>query len=152
MRIGVISDSHGDKTAVSWSLKQMKTGGKPDVLIHLGDGADDITRYLQDYARCFLIQGNWDSYQAAFPAEEAATLDGIPFLLTHGHTYRVKMTRDLLLARARETGAQAALFGHTHVPYCGMHHGILLLNPGSCANGRYAVITLQKGLIDPQLY
>jgi predicted phosphodiesterase len=41
-----------------------------------------------------------------------------------------------IAAAAGTAGAEAALFGHTHVPFCGIHRGIFLLNPGSIARPR----------------
>jgi uncharacterized protein len=152
MRVGVISDSHGADASLALVLERMELGGKPDVLIHLGDGGEDAAPYLSNYSQSFRVRGNWDSYMSALPMEEKVILDGVPLLLTHGYTYRVKGTRELLLARAQELGVGAALYGHTHIPHCSMSRGILLLNPGSCREGRYAILKLQNGLIEPVLY
>ena len=52
---------------------------------------------------------------------------------------------------AREAGADAALFGHTHRPFCERRAGILCLNPGTLARGQYAVLTVADGTCRPEL-
>ena len=51
----------------------------------------------------------------------------------------MKQSYDWVEAAARERGCQAALFGHTHRPLC-EQRSVLLLNPGSAADGRLAVL------------
>ena len=40
--------------------------------------------------------------------------DGIKIFFTHGHKWGVKYSTDRLFYKAKEIGAQIALFGHTH--------------------------------------
>ena len=56
-----------------------------------------------------------------------------------------------LIDTAKEQKVDAALFGHTHRPYCEKIDGIWFLNPGSvgsycCAD--YAVITVENGTMN----
>ncbi|MCL2456121.1 MAG: metallophosphoesterase family protein, partial [Defluviitaleaceae bacterium] len=52
-------------------------------------------------------------------------------LLTHGNKLGVKVGIDRLAYYAREKGANAIFYGHTHFPICVTVGGILVLNPGS---------------------
>ena len=52
-------------------------------------------------------------------------------LMEHGHLVPNLMT---LAFRAKDHGADLALFGHTHEPLCEYAYGVMLLNPGSAGN------------------
>ncbi|MCL1877427.1 MAG: metallophosphoesterase family protein, partial [Defluviitaleaceae bacterium] len=52
-------------------------------------------------------------------------------LLVHGHMHGVKMGLDRLAYAAKEAGANAAFYGHTHLPVVTNHGGIFIMNPGS---------------------
>ena len=63
--------------------------------------------------------------------EDEIVLAGQKILLTHGHFYKVKYSYDRLFYHAKECGATAALFGHTHRQYCEYEDSLWLVNPGS---------------------
>ena len=67
--------------------------------------------------------------------------------MTHGHAYGVKRGLLSMELAAREAGADAAVFGHTHTAYCENSNGIWLMNPGACGGGRssYGVILIENG-------
>jgi putative phosphoesterase len=69
---------------------------------------------------------------------ESAVLDFCDhrFFLCHGHRYSLYRDYDTLIAAARNNGADAALFGHTHVPSLDNENGLLLINPGSVGRPR----------------
>jgi len=51
----------------------------------------------------------------------------------------------------REAGAQAALYGHTHMGLCRQEpDGLWVLNPGACGSsaGSVGLITVQDGQIE----
>lgn len=153
MRIGVMSDTHGDLTRVSAALKCM---GPIDALIHLGDYCHDATVIAQDTVhRVMVVAGNCDC-QPSVPNERIVELEGVRLLLAHGHTYRVKQGLLRLVYRAQELGCSAALFGHTHQPLLDRSHGVLLINPGSLSRPRNgtpscALIELASGGIRANL-
>ena len=56
--------------------------------------------------------------------------------MTHGHKQGVKTNTAMLLAEARAMGAQAALYGHTHVAEVRKEaDGMWVMNPGSSGYG-----------------
>ncbi len=135
MSILVISDTHG----LVEEVKQVAQRHAPEVIFHCGDFCTDRTQ--EPFATMRLVRGNCDVDTEA--AEELLTdWRGLTIYQTHGHLYGVKQSLLRLNYRAEETGANVVLFGHSHVPVCGVERGILFLNPGSLLQPRgYAVPT-----------
>ncbi|WP_042680844.1 metallophosphoesterase [Anaerosalibacter massiliensis] len=130
MRIFVVSDTHGRIEDFVQFAKKLE---KPDLIIHLGDYADDgfeIERAMN--VDTVVIKGNCDFLvEKRINNEEILTLNGKKVLITHGHRYNVKMDILDLFYRAKEEGADLVLFGHTHNPLIVEEEGILFMNPGS---------------------
>ena len=78
-------------------------------------------------------------------------MDGVRLLAVHGDKYNVKLELTTLSYYAEEACAQAALFGHTHQPFAGYVGRVLLVNPCSLAQGRYAELRLDHGQAVPFL-
>jgi len=114
--------------------------------IFLGDGTDDLAPASTRAGFTLswnIVRGNGDinfsipgAMVLEFPADGRAVRK---LFLTHGHSYRLEEGFTSLAATARTNGAEAALFGHTHVPHCEMLNGIFLLNPGSVGRPRSKV-------------
>ncbi len=96
------------------------------------------------------VRGNCD-YDYDIPVEDILEIEGHRILFTHGNMYNVKLEYRTIEACAKEKGADAVLFGHTHKMYYTYHNGLMLLNPGSIGNPPYgipascAVITVARG-------
>ncbi len=150
LRIGVISDSHHDPSAMQDVLSALWRGGAINAVCFLGDCMND-TAAIQERlgsAPLYSVRGNND-LMSSEPDERVVTMGGKRFLLTHGHLYRVKMHRLQLLLAAQQAEVDVALFGHTHQPECGYEQGILLFNPGACS-GRQptcGIITIERGVL-----
>ena len=91
------------------------------------------------------VPGNCDQYHCSpfAPRILNYAVGGVKLYMTHGHKHQVKTTISLLLADARKSGSQAALYGHTHIADCHREaDGLWVLNPGSCgsAAGNVGVI------------
>lgn len=133
MRVGIFSDSHGDCAALCDLLKSM---GHIDAACFLGDVASDadyLRKALSDMPHqpvLYAVRGNND-FASLLPDQLLIELAGRRIWMEHGHRCPSLTTLSL---RAREQRAQIALFGHTHQPFCGYDHGVLLLNPGSAGN------------------
>jgi putative phosphoesterase len=148
MVILVISDTHGNAERAFTA----HTRSEPvDVIIHLGDGSADaeLLREALDVP-VISIAGNCDPGSHA-PREHVWLCEGKRILLTHGDAYHVKSGLARLLRRAQEVGADAVLFGHTHLSVSVNHSGLLLINPGTLANyshnRSYCVLTVtQEGI------
>lgn len=128
MKIGVISDTHGDVNKAKEAIAHM---GEIQLLIHLGDHYDDGMKLKEKlHVPLVAIKGNCDSDPGA-EAEIVKEIGSHKFLLVHGHQYGVKVDLNRLYYRAMELGCDVALYGHTHVPISITYGNLLILNPGS---------------------
>ncbi len=131
MKILVLSDSH---SALSFMYRCVQTI-KPDAIIHLGDYFDDGQALHEAFPEIpsYQVPGNCDRYRCppGQPEILAEQIGGVTLYLTHGHLHRVKSGTGGLLASARESGAAAVLYGHTHQADCRQEpDGLWVLNPG----------------------
>lgn len=130
MKIGVMSDSHGDIRAVRRAFELFRALGC-ETVFHLGDGLRDLDALRQEITmEVISVPGNMD-YAPETPLERIHAAEGLRFFLSHGHSLDVHHTTYHLRRRAREEGCQVALYGHTHVARKQDEEGILLVNPGS---------------------
>ncbi len=135
MRILVISDTHGNETALFRVVEAQPTAR---VVIHLGDGVEEAEAAAAAFPdrEFHLIRGNNDWYAGrSYPLSEELLLGGRRLFCTHGHHYRVKMGLYDAVCAARERQADLLLFGHTHQPLTDYEDGLYLMNPGSLGYG-----------------
>lgn len=136
MKILVLSDSHSSLRFMRRCVEKVK----PDAVVHLGDYYDDgeVLGETFPHIPVHQVAGNCDKYRCPIHAREMLCycLGGVTVYMTHGHTLHVKSGIGGLIAEARRYGAQAALYGHTHVPDCHREvDGLWVLNPGSAGYG-----------------
>ena len=150
MKILIMSDSHSALSVMRRCIEAVE----PDVLIHLGDHYDDGEAIAEEYPdiRMYQVPGNCDRYRCDpnLPLVRTPVIDGVRILMTHGHLHKVKIYIDALLRDGRAAGAQAVLYGHTHVPNCYQEpDGLWVLNPGSCGyyGGTVGLIETESGKI-----
>ena len=132
MRIGVISDTHGDQAAIRQVVKLVTD---VDMWLHAGDCSQDA-EYLQSLVTVPVIaaRGNCDGYTTA-KIDEFVEVSDHRIWLTHGHHYGVKQSTQDLVRWSKYHEVDTVIYGHTHVPnncYC---DGILIFNPGSAYGG-----------------
>ena len=136
MRILVVSDTHGDFRSLVAALGLL--GRSVQALVHLGDGSGDVKaamRYGAPTPPAFGVRGNVDA-DSSVPLARRFDAEGRLVMLAHGHRYPLGDGVASLVYAAKEAGARAFFFGHTHVPYCEERSGVLLLNPGSLSRPR----------------
>jgi len=144
----VISDSHGGvanlATVLEWA--QSTCPHAFDAAVFLGDGFSDLSPASSRTGFSLpwhAVRGNgdYDSYTnhnmiLEIPGKNPAQGSPRKLFLSHGNRYRVEESRIAIASVAQNMGAEAVLFGHTHVPYCATEGGIFLLNPGSISRPR----------------
>ena len=135
MKVLVLSDSHSSLRFMRRCMEILK----PDQVIHLGDHYDDGQTLAETYPNILLHQvpGNCDRYRCPLNAQEILCypVGGVRLYMTHGHRHMVKQGIGLLLKDARQAGAKAALYGHTHAADCHREpDGLWVLNPGSAGS------------------
>lgn len=149
MRILVFSDSHSYLEL----MRQCMGIIGPDCVIHLGDYMEDGRTIAREYPQTpfYQVPGNCDAYRepAELPQILQVTIGGVKLYLTHGHRHHVKLFTELLLADARRAGADAVLYGHTHMAECTRERdGLWVLNPGSCGmGGSVGLMEIENGKI-----
>lgn len=141
MRLLVISDTHGYLEAAK---KVIRERGPWEHVVHLGDSALDAVSLAADLGiDVIALRGN-NEYPDSPAFEDALmfTAGGASFYALHGHELDLNpWDRDLeeklaeLASRARQAGARAALFGHTHQPLVRELAGVLIINPGGLGLG-----------------
>ena len=134
MRIGIMSDSHGNMAAIDAAVA---AAGPVELWLHAGDCCPDA-RYLQviTQTRVVNVSGNCDWPSSRAKDELVFNLSGHRIFLTHGHTYGVRYTTDMLAEAAAEKGADIVVYGHTHVVDQTPGEAVFILNPGSVARPR----------------
>ena len=153
MKLLIFSDSHGYLSLMEEAVRREK----PDRIVHLGDYFRDGEELRERFPEIPMTQvaGNCDRFNALLRLPETGLerWEGVRFLLTHGHLQNVKRTLLPLELTAREQGADVALFGHTHVPFCRMEQGVLLFNPGTCGSdrGTYGRMILEAGGVTAEI-
>lgn len=130
MELLVFSDTHGSSRRMLEVLEQR--AGQTHAVIFLGDGERDTQPLAQKYPKLPLYQvaGNCD-FGSFTPTAGLAAFGGVLFFYTHGHEQGVKGGLSTLLQEAKSRGADAALYGHSHMAHYENRGGIHLFNPGS---------------------
>lgn len=132
-----------------------------DVIVHCGDMVDAMAVPLfEAIAPLQAVAGNNDPppLHHRFGKSKILEFADVRIGVVHGHDGVGRST----LARAQNAfkneAVDAILFGHSHVPYCERHDGVLLFNPGSPTDRRrqreysYGILRISGSVIEPQLF
>ena len=148
----VLSDTHHNVPLVEKLLPLMQ---EADLVVHLGEGANDLSRYaLSLKGKLHRMAGNCDD--ASFgEREEIIEVEGVRIFACHGHRYGVKQQLVSLTLRAKECNCTVALYGHTHEERIDELNGVLCINPG-CAtrytvNPSYCFLAIHNGKVTAKL-
>lgn len=127
----ILSDSHGRSNREL--LRMSPLFAENDYIVHLGDGSSDMRSIFSRYPeKTYICKGNCDF---SYGEEEfVIETEGVSLLCCHGHRYGVKGGLTRLAARAKELGADAALYGHTHTAGIETVDGVLCINPGALSS------------------
>jgi len=155
MKILVFSDSHGETREMA---RVIGTTTDAAGVIFLGDNVRDIEKVaaLHPHLPYYFVAGNCD-FMSKAPNEACVELGGVKIYICHGHRHGVKSGLGHLAEFARQIGAQAAFYGHSHIAAQGEKNGITLLNPGSITEPRgdigasYALVEIEGGRISTRI-
>ena len=149
----VISDVHGRSDRVrELILRHRDASG----ILFLGDGLRDLP---EGEPRLIAVRGNCDlTLDPNTPDERFLNLGGKKIFMMHGHRYSVKSGIERAVRMASERGADALLFGHTHLPIehyyaegseCSdgyrVKKALWVFNPGSLAAGSFGLLQIRDG-------
>ena len=154
MKIGVISDTHGNVPAFRRAL-ELFSGA--DLIIHAGDvlyhpprlsiqDGYDIPAFVDllnnSPIPILIAQGNCDPqvYEELLdiPSQSpcvVAEMSGARIVANHGHL----LTREMMANLGRKYKANYVISGHTHVPVLEDVGGVILMNPGSPAFPKFEI-------------
>lgn len=148
MKILVFSDSHGYKNKLINMLEEEKDS---DFCFFLGDGCREAEEMPELYPeiKFIFVRGNNDFYSVRDKVAYKY-IDGITFVACHGDDVNVRSGLYALIERAKSVRAQIALYGHTHIKnvFTDSSSGVVAVNPGALCEGRYCVITTERGKFD----
>ncbi|PKL10054.1 MAG: YfcE family phosphodiesterase [Spirochaetae bacterium HGW-Spirochaetae-7] len=136
MRLLVVSDTHGDWRSLAAVLRLL--GRSVQALVHLGDGSGDVRSAISSgvpMPPAYSVRGNVDSDHSV-PLLRCFDASGRLVIFAHGHRYPLGEGTSCLARAARDAGARAFFFGHTHVPHYEERGGVAILNPGSLSRPR----------------
>ena len=113
MKILVFSDSHGKGER----MRRVIEKSDADTVLFLGDGIEQFYRIAEEFPDklTVAVAGNCDFLDPT-AAERYMTLDGVSFLMLHGHTRGAKGGTEALERLGIRLGADVILYGHTHIP------------------------------------
>ncbi len=139
MKCIILSDSHRSEENIRRALAKNPDA---DTVFFLGDGIGGVEEFAERRDKQWVcVLGNCDRptvIDGSFVKKvESVTLFGKKIVLTHGDLYGAKYGSGGLLALAKEEGAVAVLYGHTHVAKEEYFSdlGVTLFNPGSLEAG-----------------
>lgn len=140
MQIAIISDTHMPRGGRRLPAACLERLAKADLIIHAGDLCSaEVLRALEDINPVVAVQGNVDDAQlrAVLPDTRVIPLGGgLTMAVVHdAGPARGRLER----LRRRFPGADAVVFGHSHLP---LHErgpdGFQIFNPGSPTERRRA--------------
>lgn len=149
MKILVMSDSHGTVAYARRAVELLR----PDAMVHLGDHYADAQALAEAYPRIplYCVPGNCDANRCPPEARSWLCCDvgGVRLFMAHGHEQWVKFTTARLEKQAASMNAQAALYGHTHLPDRKQGDRMWIFNPGACGSreGTVGLIVTDGGKI-----
>jgi putative phosphoesterase len=139
VKIGVISDTHLTSVDDRFVELTRRHFSDVDVIIHAGDIVDEsVLRFLSTWS-LLAVLGNMDrgSLVSMLPHKRIEQLEGKRIGITHGWG-----SPGGLSARVREEfrsdSVDCIVFGHSHTPFVSTDQGILMFNPGSPTDKRFA--------------
>lgn len=153
MKIGLISDTHGNWSAIDQAVSIAQN---MDMWLHMGDCTPDA-EYLQSLVEVpvYGVAGNCDWPTPNIHYEKIIDLGEHRIFITHGHNYGVRYTQEYIMEAAESQNADIAVYGHTHIVEY-FPGPPLILNPGSASRprddtrGSFMVMDLQ-GDSEPQI-
>ena len=138
LRIAVFSDTHLSDTAEARSfLLEMVEGllNPIDMIIHAGDlVALDLLDVFNGYP-VHIVRGNMDPAAPDIPIKKVIRINGFKIGLIHGWG-PAEGIEARIYSEFSMIPIDCLVYGHSHVPVCHEHDGVLFFNPGSATDRR----------------
>ena len=164
MRLGIVSDIHGNLAGLQHALALM---GPVDALLCLGDAIDrnrfsnQVVALLRSRNACMILGNHEEAYLsnadrqageagadqdlvafiASQPHRRTLSCDGKAVLMIHSTPWEPRgdyiFPHNENLKRFADAGADFVLYGHTHAGVIRRIGHVLVVNPGSAGEVRY---------------
>jgi len=153
VRIVVISDTHMPLRAPALPEAVIEAARGADMIVHAGDFTEKpVLDELRALGRFVGVAGNMDPpiVRQALAEREFLDVDGVRIAVVHGWGAPAPLPAALLREFAKDR-VRAIVFGHTHAPCNEEVGGVLLFNPGSPTDMRFApyrsfgILTVERG-------
>jgi putative phosphoesterase len=138
--IGVISDTHIPTRQTKLPEEVLFAFKGVDLILHAGDFESlTVADTLEEIAPLEAVSGNmcWREVMEKFPQQLTLNVEGLSIGLTHGSGGPYGYNSRVIQLFA-ENKPDIIVSGHTHMPNAEIVNGILLLNPGSPLDKRFA--------------
>ncbi len=136
MKIGIVSDSHGNIENLKRAFHEIKEKHKCDLFIHLGDDYGDIKKAgiaLSKNVICIPGVFHKDYNSKDMKQRIIKQIEGLTFLITHSRD-KHKNDPEWLAdpgELVEKNEVDVVLFGHTHVPDISeSENRVIFFNPG----------------------
>lgn len=138
-KIGVISDTHIPRAAAAIPESVFDVFAGVDMILHAGDlVSDSVIDVLSGIAPVISVRGNMDPQDDPRPVKRVVEIggEGVKIGLIHGWGGAA----DLHERVRNEFGddVECIVFGHSHFPFNDFVGGVLMFNPGSPTDRRFA--------------
>jgi putative phosphoesterase len=156
MKIGLLSDSHGNIQYVKKAAEYLKKANV-SLIVHLGDDCEDLDAVKNLGVEVVKVPGVFSScYQdQSIPNRVIKEIEGVKILITHSsqpHPNDLpedKDPKDII----EQENIKAVFYGHTHIPKIENKNGILWINPGHLRESdkkgnpaTFAIVEIKDGM------
>jgi hypothetical protein len=134
MKVGVVSDSHGEVENLKKAAEMLVEDHKVRVIVHLGDNFDDpeVLKHLD--VRIVKVPGVFSAYYQDnnILNRKVESFHDKKVLITHTESsHENDLPGDIKPEEiTKEKKVDVVLYGHTHIPAVDEKQGILYINPG----------------------
>ncbi|MFA4915765.1 MAG: YfcE family phosphodiesterase [Syntrophales bacterium] len=152
MKIGILSDTHGDLANLEEAAKWLVEKEKVAALVHLGDECNDTEILEQFKIRIIQVPGVFCSHyrDPVMPNRLIENFAGTKVLISHTESsHKNDLPQDLKPEEVIDKQeVDMAWFGHTHVLKIEEKDGILIINPGHLKSNHKRGYPPSFGLVD----
>lgn len=161
MIIGVISDTHlraGDDISSLTSIVESGHLKDVELILHAGDHVElELVEYALAPKKVISVRGNMDYGKAAeLPIKRVLEFEGKKIGLIHGWGSPYDIVERVYNEFSQDE-VDIIVFGHSHKPYNDRVKGVLMFNPGSPTDKRFApynsvgILKLKKDGIEAKI-
>ncbi|MFY9141189.1 MAG: YfcE family phosphodiesterase [Thermacetogeniaceae bacterium] len=138
MRIGLVSDSHGELENLKDAAWKLAYNWHVRLIAHLGDECEDVDAIRDMRLEIIEVPGVYSKeYQdPTIPNRLIREIEGKKILFTHtAQTHKNDLPGDLNPEQLALDGkVDVIAYGHTHIPKAKFENGVLWVNPGHLKN------------------